>query len=339
VRYERVGSEGRLTVRASFDDGADQYEHRLVSRSIIGPARLEGRTIPLPARRLVCLSSTHVGFLAELGATDRLVGVSRRRHIADRGVLARIDRGEIAEVGDGTPIDQEKLLACRPDLVVTFGVSAKDLEPFAAVQRAGIPVLVIAEYTEDSPLGRAEWIKVFGLLVGEEKLAGEKYAAVASRYQELASKGRSVRDRPTVLLNASFQGVWYMPGGNSYMARLIEDAGGDYLWKEEQSSRVLPLDFEGVLARGRLADYWFNVGFWKTLAEGEANDPRYRHFRAFTQGRVYNHMTHAGEETGTDYFERGAARPDLILSDLLFILHPELLPGHALVWYRPLAAE
>ncbi len=123
------------------------------------------------------------------------------------------------------------------------------------------------------------------------------------------------------------------------MARLLEDAGGDYLWKEDRTSRVLPLDFETVLVKGRSARYWLNVGFWKTLTEGEANDPRYRHFESFASGNVYNHMGRAGENSGTDYFERGAARPDLILADLIKILHPELATEHEFVWYERLPAK
>ncbi len=335
VSFRRDGAAGILSVRASFDDGASEYEHQLVC----GEQVKDGKTIALPVRRIVCLSSTHIGYLGELDALDRLVGVSKRVHVANKQVLGRIDRGEIAQVGDGSPIDNEKLLACQPDLVVTFGVSEKDVEPFEAVRRAGIPVLVVAEYTEDSPLGRAEWLKVFGLLVGKSDLANQKYAEVAKAYRSWQAKGRSAKDRPSVLLNSSFQGVWYIPGGTSYMARLVDDAGGDYVWREDRSSRVLPLDFEAVLAKGRSAEYWLNVGFWRTLAEGEANDPRYRHFEAFTRGNVYNHMGSAGEHSGTDYFERGAARPDLMLADLIKILHPELAREYEFVWYERLPAK
>jgi iron complex transport system substrate-binding protein len=336
VSYRRVNEdEGILSVHASFDDGANSYEHRLVQSA----RERDGRKIVVPVERVICLSSTYLGFLGEIGALDRVVGVSSRRHVANREVLSRIERGEVVEVGDGMPIDTEKLLACRPDLVVTFGVNEKDVEPFASVVRAGVPVLVVAEYTEDSPLGRAEWIKVFGLLVGKTKESATRYDSIARRYEEFRKRARSVVDRPTVLLNASFQGIWYMPGGTSYMARLLADAGADYPWKDERASRVLTLDFETVLQRAGAAKYWLNVGFWKTLAEGLANDSRYRHFEAFAAGRVYNHMTEAKEDAGTDYFERGAVRPDWMLGDLLGIFHPELVPDHEMVWYRRLRAE
>ncbi|MBY0588774.1 ABC transporter substrate-binding protein [bacterium] len=332
VTYERQAHGARLVVRASFDDGSNQFENRFFD----GPAPRDGRTIGLPVQRMVCLSSTHLGFLEELDAIDRVVGVSARRHVSHRALLDRIANGDVVEVGSGMPIDTERLLACRPDVVVTFGVNESDVEPFAMIQRAGIPVLVVAEYTEDDPLGRAEWIKVFGLLVGKVDLAQTRYEEIARQYESLRARVSAVKDRPTVLLNASFQGIWYLPGGTSYMARLLSDAGSDYLWKDDQGSRVLTLDFETVFARGKSARYWLNVGFWKTLADGLANDPRYQHFDAFAAGRVFNHMAGAGEESGTDYFERGAARPDLVLADLIRIFHPPSLPMHEMVWYKQL---
>lgn len=332
----RQDGEDRIVhIRGAWDDARSRISCRLVRDR----SRRSAQAIVVPAKRIVCLSSTHLGFLQELGSLEVVAGVSLLQHVANAEIRGKIESGRIATVGEGAQLDVERLIAMNPDVVLAFGVSAGDLEPFGPVQRAGVPVIACADYTEDTPLGRAEWIKFFGLLVGKEELAEQRFAQVRSAYNALAEKGRKVEPKPTVLVNASFQGVWYAPGGGSYMARYLADAGARYLWADDTSQRVLRLDFETVLAKGSGAEYWLHPGFWSSLADGLANDERYRLFRSFQTGNVFNHNRLGDLTTGNDFFERGVARPDLVLADLVWVFHPDLVPGHRPIWYHRLAEK
>lgn len=334
-RLGREGDDFVIEIHGATDDSDATFTYRLARDR----NQRSAQTVPAPARRIVCLSSTHLGFLAELDALDTLVGISLLNHIANADIRAKIDAGAVVSVGIGASVDVEKLITLDPDVVVAFGLSPADLDPLAPVMNADIPVILCADYTEPTPLGRAEWIKFFGLLVGKEELANRRFEEVCSEYKRLAAMGHDAKTKPTVFLNASFQGIWYQPGGDSYMARFLADAGAEYVWAGDRDSRVLRLDFEAVLRKAGKADFWLNPGFWSSLADGLANDSRYASFQAFQTGNVFNHNRLGDLTTGNDFFERGAARPDLVLADLLHIFHPELLPDHQPIWYHRLPKE
>ncbi|MBX9656566.1 ABC transporter substrate-binding protein [bacterium] len=323
----------RIRIRASFDDGASEFEHELTRDASKKDA------LPIPVQRIICLSSSHLGFLEELDALDIVAGVTNKKYVANSTIRRRIDDGKVKEIGEGTQLNLERILILQPDLVLAYGVSAADLEILEPIKRAGIPLLICADYTEQSPLGRAEWIKFFGLLTGKLSIAESRFESIRGNYQTLAEAGRRVEPKPTVLVNADFQGTWYVPGGDSYMAQFIRDAGGNYMWAGERSTRVQRLDFESVLARAQKADIWINVGMWTSLDEGKANNEKYALFDAFQKGNVYNHHRPGNEQLGNDFFERGVVRPDLVLGDLLKVFHPSLREKEPFVWYQRLQAH
>lgn len=323
----------RIRIRASFDDGSSEFEHELT------PDASNKNAIPIPVRRMICLSSSHLGFLEELDALNVVAGVTSKKYVANSTIRRRIDEGTVKEIGEGTQLNLERVLMLQPDLVLAYGVSAADLEILEPIKRAGIPLLICADYTEQSPLGRAEWIKFFGLLTGKLPAAESRFESIRDNYRTLAEAGRRAKPKPTVLVNADFQGTWYVPGGDSYMAQFIRDAGGDYIWADERSTRVQRLDFESVLARAQKADIWINVGMWTSLDEGKANNEKYALFDAFQKGNVYNHHRPGNEQLGNDFFERGVVRPDLVLGDLLKVFHPSLREKEPFVWYQRLQAH
>lgn len=332
VRVWAAGPDRIVEIRGAFDDATTPFTFRLTPAR----GRRSAETVAAPVRKIVCLSSTHLGFLRELGSLEVVAGVSLPQHAADAEIRERIAAGAVAALGEGAQLDVERLIELDPDAVLAFGVAEADLDPFGPVRRAGIPVVLCADYTERTPLGRAEWIRFFGMLVGKEEEADRRFAEIRSSYRALAERARQASPKPTVLVNASFQGVWYLPGGESYMARFLEDAGARYLWSDDRSARVLRLDFESALVQGAEADYWLHPGVWSSLADGLANDERYRLFRAFREGRVYNHNKLGDVVQGNDFYERGAVRADLVLADLVWIFHPDLVEGHAPVWYHRL---
>ena len=293
--------------------------------------------IPVPAERIVSLSTTYLGPLEALGALDRVVAVDDAAYAFSPVLRDRVASGKIREVGSVGRLDIESVLAARPDLVLLtrIGPGGDDLEQ--RLRSAGIPVLVTAAWRETTPLGRSEWIKLFGILTGREEEAFEIFNAGKERYEALAAKVRALDpSRPKILLSAPYGGTWYLPGGDSYTASFIEAAGGDYLWSSNRSTGSFPLDLEAVLVRGLEADFWINPGRYRSLAELAGTDERFRRMPVFQEGRVYNRTRRIGSTGGNDFWESGAVRPDSILADLIAILHPGLLPDHRLVYYEKL---
>jgi iron complex transport system substrate-binding protein len=174
------------------------------------------------------------------------------------------------------------------------------------------------------------------MFFNREAEANAFFEDVAGRYNEMKTLAASAEDRPTVLVNALYGDTWFASGGGSYIAQLITDAGGEYLWSDDESSGGLPLSFEAVLERGQDADIWLNPNFWLSLDEGLAEDQRYAEFASFQNGRVYNNNLRMNELGANDYSEGGVVRPDLVLQDLIAIFHPELLPEHELFYFRHL---
>jgi iron complex transport system substrate-binding protein len=232
-------------------------------------------------------------------------------------------------------LDLEALLALQPDLVFATSIGSPELDVLALLDRSGLPYVVDAAWTEPTPLGRAEWLKFTAAFFDREAEANRLFDQIAARYEEIAALGRSVEKRPTVLVGTPFQGTWHVSGGAAYQAKLIADAGGDYLWADDPTTGAISLDFETVYARGIAADVWIHPYGWSSLADGLRADERMTDFASFRSGRVYNNDARTNGTGGNDYWETGSLRPDLILADLLEIFHPELI-DHELVFHRKL---
>jgi len=176
--------------------------------------------------------------------------------------------------------------------------------------------------------------QIICLAPNQEAQAEGVFAGIESRYQEMQRLVQDAAGCPTVLLGYEINGTWHMPGGKSYQAAYIRDAGGCYLWAEDETTGRIPLSFEVVYAKGADAEYWFNQSSsWQTAADVLGADPRYEKFNAFAQGNTYNNNARVNPTGGNDYNESGHANPDLVLADLIAILHPELLPDHTLIYH------
>jgi iron complex transport system substrate-binding protein len=254
-------------------------------------------------------------------------------------VRARLADGRIREVGDDMHLDLETLVSLRPDLLFTFVVGGSSDGGLAKLAEARLPAAVDGSYMEEEPLGRAEWIKFTAAFFGKSAAADSVFAGVDSAYRALAAlAGRAAR-KPTVVVGAPFGGSWWVPGGRTYVARLLADAGAAYPWAGDSTHGSLSLDMEAVLAKAGGAEFWLNAGDWPDLAAAKSQDPRFALFRAWRGGNVWANDRVRCAAGGREFFEIGASRPDLILADLIAILHPELMPGHELRFYRRLAGR
>lgn len=302
----------------------------------LGGVRREGFVhIPIPARRIVAFSATHTAFLEALGQLDAVLALAETDFVYSPAVRERVGRGAIVEVASNDGIDAEVLLNLRPDVILFSGLST----PGPALQqaeRAGIPVLVIGEWAETTPLHRAAWIHVFGALTGTHDVAERHFAEVSQRYMQQVSQARAVTQRPVVLAGSPFRGTWYVPGGDSYMATLIRDAGGLYPWADVRSTGSLSLDEEAILAQAAHADVWLTGNRWPTLADARAEASLIPQFKAVREGRVYQADARAVATGGTDFFESAVVHPDRVLRDVFQIVHPASFPPDSLFYYRRL---
>jgi len=292
--------------------------------------------IEVPVNRFVGMTTSILPHLTAQNLLDRLVGVDTVMFTSSQDVVSRVNAGEIAEIGGGGTggeINFEILLGLSPDLVMAQEFFAGGTS-IAQLQQAGLTAVLNADYADTTPLGQAEWGKYIALFFNTEAEANTIFEGVAARYQALAALASEVEYRPTVIAASPYSGTWYMPAADSTIAQLLTDAGGDFLFADEPGTSV-PLDVEVVLERGVDAQYWVNVNqFWNTRDDMLADDSRFAQFAAVQSGSVWNNNARMNANGGSDYFEGGAANPDLILADLIHILHPELLPDHRLVYYR-----
>lgn len=327
-----------ITVLNPWRNADVTFRYVLVQCGTPPPAETgDALIVEVPVKTVVAMSTTQLPHLAELGVIDKLVGVDSFLYINNQTVRAKINAGELVEIGSGGQVNIEQALELQPDLIMTYGVGNPEYDAHPKLLEAGLKVVLNSEYMETSPLGRAEWIKFTAAFFNREAKAMEVYSTIANSYRNMAALAQNVANKPTVFANRPFRGTWYMPGGKSYAAQLLVDAGSTYLWADDPSTGSMQLSFEEVFDRARDAEFWLNPGDWKSLAEAAAEDERYTQFAAYQKGNVYNNNKRLNENGGNDYWESGVTNPHLVLADLIKILHPELLPDHELYFYQKLA--
>jgi iron complex transport system substrate-binding protein len=292
--------------------------------------------IHTPIDSFVSLSSTYLPFLEQIGELNSLIAVDTADYIYNADVRLGVENGSVTTVGSGPTIDVETVVELAPDLIMTSASGSADWDTHPVLEQAGLPVVINSDYLEQDPLGRAEWGKFIAAFYDKEAEADQVFDAMAARYEEAKASVAGQSEKVTVFVNTAYEGTWYMPGGESYAAILLSDAGADYLWNDLEGTGAMPIDFEVVVERAKDADFWLNVGFASDLASLAAMDPRYADFKAYQEGKVFNHNARITEMGGTDYFESGTANPDAVLRDLIAIFYPDLAGGHELYYYRQL---
>jgi len=329
-RFEVIKS-GNITLVVIKNPGIlykDSLTYALIPSGTELPDYLHvDQVIEVPAKKIVVTSTSHVPFLDLLEVSDYLAGFPNTDYISSESMRSRIEQDLIKDVGSVNGLDFESLIMLQPELVVSY-VSGPDLGELELLSHSGIPVVLNLDFMEESPLGRAEWIKFMGLLVGKFELAESVFSEIEQKYQQLTALTQSVSDSPPVFSGILYGDTWFAPGGNSFVARFIEDAGGHYTWDDYKIAGSVELSFESVLDRNAKTDFWIGTGGYSSMQAITAADPRYANFYAFQKGDVYNYHGRIGATGGFEYLELGGARPDLVLADFIKILHPELLPNY-----------
>lgn len=338
--FRILGAEGRSSVIIESVNpwqGADSVVTRLfIARDGEEPPQgFDGQVIEGDARRIVAMSSTHIAMLDVIGETARVVGVSGMDFISNDAVRSR--RDNIGDVGYDGNVNYELLLSLQPDIILLYGTNgASGMEP--KLKELGIPYVYIGEYLEDSALGKAEWIVVVAEIVGKRDEGIKAFSAIPERYNAIREKAADFlkrSSRPKVMINLPYGDSWFMASTSSYLVRLIEDAGGDYVYKKNNSNESRPIDLEEAFMLVSASDKWINVGQTRSLDELRKNYPKFAATKPVVSGEVYNTTGRVAANGANDYWERGVVEPDVVLRDMVMIFHPELADSD-LVYYEKL---
>lgn len=331
-----LGNSKLVTVTYPFQGATSGYTYLLVPRGEEPPQHAPGtRIIYIPLNNIVCTSTTHIPLLDYLGETDRLTGFPTTDYISSEKMRTRIDAGAVTDLGIDKGLNLERLVLLKPGAVMGYTMSG-DYGQFRKIESLGTPVVINAEYLEQHPLGRAEWIKFMALFFNKERLADSVFNAIEENYLLTRAIARKASSKPTVLSGIVYGDAWFLPGGQNYAAQLFRDAECRYLWEDTESNGFLQLSFETVYSKAHDANLWIGTGSFKNLAEIGAADNRYAGFEALQKKTVYNYDARQGARGGNEFLELGYLRPDLILMDLVKIAHPHLLPEHQLFFHRRL---
>jgi iron complex transport system substrate-binding protein len=296
------------------------------------PDGFTGTVLASPPERIVCMSSSYTAFLGELGASDRIVGVSGAQFITNSLLTERWRAGDVADVGYDNNLNFELLTSLRPDLILIYGVSDEGGGATAKYREMGVPYVFMGEYLEESPLARAEWIVALGAMLDDAE-GIDRFETIELAYNNLKDEVAAFSERPEVMFNAPYRDTWYAPGDDNYMVRLVRDAGGEYVCRGVGGRDSRPISIEEAYVAMQKADFWLNTNHYSTLAGLLADNPRFAETKPVRERRVFNNNARTTPVGGSDFWESGAVRPDVVLSDLMRILHPEAFPADSTLYY------
>lgn len=336
--FDIKGADGMESVIITVNNpwqGADSIMSRLfvAKNGEYAPDGFDGQILNGEAERIVTMSSTHIAMLDAIGEEGRVVGVSGLDYISNPSIQSR--RDSIGDVGYEGNINYELLMSLDPDLVLLYGVNgASSME--GKLKELGIPFMYVGDYLEENPLGKAEWMVAISEVIGSRDKGEKVFADIPVRYNALKSTVQNgVQHLPKVMLNAPYGDSWFMPSISSYVAQLIADAGGDYIYKKNTGNSSVPIDLEEAYKLTSEADIWLNVGMANTLDELKATCSKFTDTRCVKNGDVYNNTLRTNAAGGNDYFESAVVSTDVLLRDLIKIFHPDLVEED-FVYYKQL---
>lgn len=306
-----------------IDDGFNtSKEYYIFSDTVVIPNEfIDKQIITTPIKSAVAFSSTQWSVFQKIDEIHRVKGVLESNYTKNEEILRLIAEGKISDVGMSTNVNTEKLINLHPDIILYTPYPGIDFSHLGKL--CGATMLSFPDYLEYHPLGRAEWMKVVGLLCGKEDVTNQWFDNIARRYEELSDKCSSTNNKPTVFSDLPFENQWYVPGGNSYIAKIFADAGGDYIWKDNESTGSLHIDAESVLLKAQQADFWRVINSYDTPFTYERlkdENELYPLFKAFKEKKL---LVCDVRECG--YFEKSQYEPDVLLADFIYYFHPELL--------------
>ncbi len=328
------GESSVLSVRNPWQ-GAENVDMNLFLRRAgeQPPKDFEGAVVDVPLKKVVCMSSSYVAFISALGEEETIKGVSGVSYITNGNVRGRFAKGLLRDVGYDSNMNYEVLAELRPDLVFLYGVYGDNSAMTRKLDELGIKYIYIGDYVEQSPLGKAEWLVAFGEMFDRREQAADIFDSVRYNYERLCDdvRARTVilsSAKPKVMLNAPYRDTWFVPGDRSYMVRLIRDAQGEYACAGVDSQQSRPISVESAYIFANSSDVWLNPGQASTKVDLLAENPRFGEIPPVVNGRVFNCNKRGTSEGGSDFWESGAVRPDIVLKDMVKIFYPWMYPDY-----------
>lgn len=323
----------QVTVNNPWIKGTTYARYYLV-RNTTTQVPNDGTKVMIPLKSMVSASVTHYEFLNLLGELNTVTGICQANIVYNPVILKGIQNGKIIDLGDAFHINLEKVLQLHPSALMMSGYNQND--PNAQrISQAGVPVIYNNEWMETTPLGRAEWIQFVAVFYNKEQLADSLFRVIENRYNDIKQKAANVKDKPNIMIGSNFRGTWYMPAGRSFMGQLFADAGTRYCYSRDTTTGSLPLNVETVLKNFSQTDVWLNCNY-ASLNDLLKADPKHRLFDPVKKKQVYNFNKRMLASGANDFWESAIARPDLILADVIAILHPDILPNYQLFYAEKL---
>ncbi len=308
----------------------------LVDKNKEIPTHLKRATIiRTPIEKIVVTSTTHIAMLELLGVENALFGFPQTHFVSSEKTRQRIDIGLVKELGNVQQLNTEILLTLQPNLIMSFEITGSN-KTLQDLEKKGFTILVNSDWKEETPLGRAEWIKLYGALFSKSSEAEIIFNEIEQNYLNAKAIAKKATDIPTVFSGSVFNDVWNLPAGKSFEAQLFKDANMHYLWSDTDGTGSLSLSIEAVLNKAKEADIWIATGFYTSKSELNQSHNLYQHFKPFKNNRLYSYGHLRGKTGGYLYFETAPTRPDLVLKDLIKIAHPELMRHYEFTFYKQL---
>lgn len=292
--------------------------------------------IKTPVNRVASLSSIYTTMIAELNCENKIVAIDNVDYYNNVFIQQQVKKGTITELSKGPHIDIEKTVALNPDLFLTFGMGSPKDDVDKKLVQSSIPIAISIDHLEETPLARAEWIKFFAYFFNKENMADSLFKITEKKYNDLKSMALKTTKKPSVLTEIKYGDAWYIPAGKSFIAHLIEDAGGDYFWKEDTKTGSSAQSFETVYTKAKECDVWINLYNLNTKKELLSYDERYGLFKACKNNQLYNNNKTQNALGYSNYWETGITHPEDVLGDLIAIFSPTLMLNHKFVYYKKL---
>jgi iron complex transport system substrate-binding protein len=317
----------KLIIKTAYQNSNTFFEYEIKKKtsSATNVKDFEKEVIEIPIQKIVVTSTTHIPMVELLNEETSIVGFPFSKYVSSEKTRVLIDEGKIREIGKESSLNTEILLDLQPELVVGYSVSSAD-KSLTTIKKAGINVIYNGDWLEKTPLGRAEWIKFFGVLFDKEKQADSIFEVIEKNYLDAKKSALKSTKKITVLSGAIMsKDIWNLPAGESFVAQFLKDANLNYLWKNAKGKGSLSLSFESVFDIGKDADLWIAPGYFSTKKQLLKSNQLYAQFSAFKNNKIYTPTIRTGKTGGVIYYELAPTRPDLVLKDLIKITNPELL--------------
>jgi iron complex transport system substrate-binding protein len=324
----------KLIIKAAYQNADAIFEYHIKKKKAETIVDYKYEVIEVPIQKIVVTSTTHIPMVELLNEEKAIVGFPYSKYVSSEKTRVLIDAGNITEIGKENSLNTEILLDLQPELVVGYSVSSAD-KSLTTIKKAGINVIYNGDWLEETPLGRAEWIKFFGVLFDKEKQADSIFNVIENNYMVAKNIALESTIKPTILSGAIMsKDIWNLPAGESFVAQFLKDANLDYLWENSKGKGSLSLSFESVFDKGANADFWIAPGYFSSKEQLLQSNPLYTKFKSFNENNIYTPSNKKGKTGGIIYYELASTRPDLVLKDIIKITNPDLLPNYDFVFFE-----